>query len=119
MSVTTYIDFKNNTSARFAFEQRGKGFNRIVGSAVDIGAYEVQEQTETTTVTVQVSPTSVTENGTPNLVYTFTRTGSTNSALNNVNFGVGGTATFSSDYTQTGASSYNQDLRKPTLYLVC
>ncbi|ELR97408.1 choice-of-anchor Q domain-containing protein, partial [Gloeocapsa sp. PCC 73106] len=93
------IDFDNNTSERLPYDQRGEGFNRIVGSAVDIGAYEVQEQTQTTTVTVQVSPTSVTENGTPNLVYTFTRTGSTTSALSNVNFGVGGAATFSSDYT--------------------
>ncbi|ELR99332.1 S-layer family protein [Gloeocapsa sp. PCC 73106] len=60
-----------------------------------------------TTISVRVSPTSVTENGSTNLVYTFTRTGSTSIALNNVNFMVGGTATFNNDYTQTGASSFN------------
>ncbi|ELR99331.1 integrin alpha, partial [Gloeocapsa sp. PCC 73106] len=58
-------------------------------------------------ITVTVSPSSVTENGTTNLVYTFTRTGSTSIALNNVNFNVGGTATFNNDYTQTGANSFN------------
>ncbi|ELS00016.1 FG-GAP repeat protein, partial [Gloeocapsa sp. PCC 73106] len=59
------------------------------------------------TISVRVSPTSVTENGSFNLVYTFTRTGSTSSALSNVNLSIGGTATFNSDYTQTGASSFN------------
>jgi Ca2+-binding RTX toxin-like protein len=49
------------------------------------------------TVNLAVAPTSVTEDGTTNLVYTFTRTGSTTSALT-VNYGITGTAT-SSDYT--------------------
>ncbi|MFM6775317.1 MAG: DUF4347 domain-containing protein, partial [Microcystis panniformis] len=56
-------------------------------------------------VTLAVSTTSVNEDGTTNLVYTFTRTGSTTSALT-ANYTVGGTATFSTDYTQTGAASY-------------
>jgi probable HAF family extracellular repeat protein len=51
------------------------------------------------------SPSSVTEDGATNLVYTFTRTGVTSNALT-VNFSVGGTATFSNDYTQTGAASF-------------
>ncbi|ELR98673.1 hypothetical protein GLO73106DRAFT_00025110, partial [Gloeocapsa sp. PCC 73106] len=55
----------------------------------------------------RVSPTTVTENGATNMVYTFTRTGNTSSALNNVRFTVGGTATFNSDYTQTGAGSFD------------
>ncbi|MFM6227093.1 MAG: bluetail domain-containing putative surface protein, partial [Dolichospermum sp.] len=49
-------------------------------------------------VTLAVSPTSVTEDGTPNLIYTFTRTGVTTNALT-VNYTVGGTATISTDYT--------------------
>jgi Ca2+-binding RTX toxin-like protein len=57
-------------------------------------------------VTVAVSPASVLEDGTDNLVYTFTREGSTAAALT-VNFSVGGTATFSTDYTQTGAATFN------------
>ncbi|ELR98474.1 integrin alpha, partial [Gloeocapsa sp. PCC 73106] len=59
--------------------------------------------TISTNITLTVSPGGVTENGTTNMVYTFTRTGNTSSALNNVRFTVGGTATFNSDYTQTGA----------------
>ena len=58
------------------------------------------------TVTLAVSPASVMENGSPNMLYTFTRTGATNNALT-VNFTVGGTATLSSDYTQTGAGTFN------------
>ncbi|MDD1472111.1 hypothetical protein MEO41_12245 [Dolichospermum sp. ST_sed4] len=57
------------------------------------------------TITLAVSPSSVLENGTTNLVYTFTRTGDTTNALN-VNYNVGGTATFNTDYIQTGAASY-------------
>ena len=45
------------------------------------------------------------EDGAPNLVYTFTRTGSTTGALT-VNFSIGGTADFSTDYTQTGAATF-------------
>ncbi|MFN9399680.1 MAG: hypothetical protein ACK57T_07975, partial [Dolichospermum sp.] len=48
-------------------------------------------------VTLAVSPSSVLEDGTANLIYTFTRTGSTTSALT-VNYGITGTAD-SSDYT--------------------
>ncbi|MGH9967461.1 MAG: Ig-like domain-containing protein [Pyrinomonadaceae bacterium] len=59
-------------------------------------------------VSVTVSPASVAEDGATNLVYTFTRTGFTASALT-VNFSVGGTAVFGTspdDYTQTGATTY-------------
>ncbi|MFM6791936.1 MAG: Calx-beta domain-containing protein, partial [Dolichospermum sp.] len=49
-------------------------------------------------ITLAVSPTSVTEDGTPNLIYTFTRTGVTTNALT-VNYTVGGTATIGTDYT--------------------
>ncbi|WP_306344569.1 Calx-beta domain-containing protein, partial [Microcystis aeruginosa] len=56
-------------------------------------------------ITLAVSPSSVTEDGTTNLVYTFTRNGVTTNPLT-VNYTVGGTATFSTDYTQTGAASY-------------
>jgi CSLREA domain-containing protein len=58
-----------------------------------------------TDVTLAVSPLSVAEDGAPNLVYTFSRTGVTASAQT-VNFSVGGTATFATDYTQTGAATF-------------
>ncbi|WP_304437819.1 S-layer family protein, partial [Cylindrospermopsis sp. CR12] len=56
-----------------------------------------------TQVTLTVSPTSVTEDGTPNLVYTFTRTGPTTNTLA-VNYTIGGTATNGSDYNNIGTS---------------
>src|SRR5690349_23567273 len=57
-------------------------------------------------VSVAVSPSSVLEDGPTNLVYTFTRDGSTANAMT-VNFSVGGTASFTEpDYTQTGAATF-------------
>ncbi|MFM6842816.1 MAG: beta strand repeat-containing protein [Dolichospermum sp.] len=48
-------------------------------------------------ITLAVSPSSVTEDGTTNLVYTFTRTGATTNALT-VNYSIAGTAD-ATDYT--------------------
>src|SRR5262249_53589476 len=52
-----------------------------------------------------VSPASVNEEGATTLVYPFTRAGVTGSPLT-VNFTIGGTATFNTDYTQTGATTF-------------
>ena len=60
-------------------------------------------------VTLAVSPASVTEDGTANLVYTFTRSGSTSSALT-VNYTVNGTATLGTDYTGIAASPATKTL---------
>ncbi len=57
-----------------------------------------------TNVTLAVSPGSVTEDGTNNLVYTFTRSGVTSNALT-VNYTLGGTATLNTDYTRTGTTN--------------
>src|SRR4029079_2702362 len=60
-------------------------------------------------VSVAVSPSSVLEDGSTNLIYTFTRTGSTASALT-VNFSVAGSAQFGgvgADYTESGADSFS------------
>ncbi len=61
-------------------------------------------QNDDTSVTLAVSPASVTEDGTSNLVYTFTRSGVTTSALT-VNYGIGGTATLNTDYTRSGTNN--------------
>ncbi|ELS00278.1 hypothetical protein GLO73106DRAFT_00041350, partial [Gloeocapsa sp. PCC 73106] len=61
-------------------------------------------------VSVAVSPSSVLEDGSANLEYTFTRTGSTGSALNGVGFDVDGSATFggpNADYTQSGSNTFD------------
>jgi hypothetical protein len=54
-------------------------------------------------ITLAVSSASVAEDGSTNLVYAFTRTGSTTSALS-VNYSVGGTATLGTDYTGIGGT---------------
>ncbi|ROI07066.1 Calx-beta domain-containing protein [Microcystis aeruginosa FACHB-524] len=59
---------------------------------------------DNTSVTLAVSPASVTEDGTTNLVYTFTRTGVTTNPLT-VNYTLGGTATLNTDYTRTGTNN--------------
>ncbi|MCM0590284.1 MAG: SBBP repeat-containing protein [Gloeotrichia echinulata DEX184] len=57
-----------------------------------------------TQVTLALAANSVTEDGSDNLIYTFTRQGQTTNELT-VNFNVGGTATVDNDYTQTGATN--------------
>ncbi|HVQ40192.1 MAG TPA: Calx-beta domain-containing protein, partial [Pyrinomonadaceae bacterium] len=57
-----------------------------------------------TLVSVVVAPSSTAEGG-ANLVYTFTRTGPTASALT-ANFSVGGSASFPADYSQSGATTF-------------
>ncbi|MBG0744950.1 MAG: calcium-binding protein, partial [Cylindrospermopsis raciborskii KL1] len=55
------------------------------------------------TITLAVSPNSVTEDGSSNLIYTFTRTEVTSNQLT-VNYTVGGTATNGADYGNIGTS---------------
>ncbi|MBD2626098.1 peptidylprolyl isomerase [Trichormus variabilis] len=57
-------------------------------------------------INLAINPSSVTENGVTNLVYTFTRNGTLTNPLT-VNYKVGGTATFNNDYTQIGATNFN------------
>ena len=78
----------------------GSGYN--VASPSDATGTITDDDTD---VTVAVSPSSVTETGATNLVYTFTRTGVTSGALT-VNFSVGGTATTGTDYSQSGAATF-------------
>jgi CSLREA domain-containing protein len=83
-------------------------FNRAlsqieIATIADAGAIG---KCHTSTVTVAVSPSAVLEDGAANLVYTFTRSGDITSPLT-VNFSVAGTATFGSDYTQSGAATFS------------
>ncbi|NCR56222.1 MAG: calcium-binding protein, partial [Microcystis aeruginosa L211-07] len=55
-------------------------------------------------ITLAVSPASVTEDGTTNLIYTFTRSGVTTNSLT-VNYTLGGTGTLNTDYTRTGTTN--------------
>jgi hypothetical protein len=58
------------------------------------------------TVSVAVAPTNVDEDGATNLDFTFTRVGTATDPLT-IDFTVGGTATFNTDYTQTGADTFS------------
>jgi alpha-tubulin suppressor-like RCC1 family protein len=60
-------------------------------------------------ITLAVSPASVTEDSTSNLVYTFSRTGATTSALT-VNYTIAGTATLGTDYTGIAVTSATKSI---------
>ncbi|MFM6517838.1 MAG: Calx-beta domain-containing protein, partial [Microcystis panniformis] len=94
-----YINFDVNNNDGY--------FNKIILTSTQ-QAFESDNHafiSEFPGITLAVAPASVTEDGTTNLVYTFTRNGVTTNALT-VNYTVAGTATFNTDYTQTGAASY-------------
>ncbi len=57
-------------------------------------------------LTVSAAPASVAENSGSSITYTFTLDAAA-AANTTVNFNVSGTATFSSDYTQSGAATFN------------
>lgn len=83
-------------------------FTLGTGTGYGLGAQTVATGTilnDDTAVSVAVAPASVAENSATGHVYTFTRTGDTSTALT-VNFGVGGTAAFTTDYTATGAATF-------------
>jgi Ca2+-binding RTX toxin-like protein len=78
----------------------GTGYN-----AVTTGAITGTILNDDTKVSLALAPTSVTEDGGTNLVYTFTRTGILTNPLT-VNYNIGGTATSATDYAQTGAGTF-------------
>ncbi len=61
---------------------------------------------DTATISLGVNPISVVEDGIPNLVYTFTRTGGDTTTALVVNYNVGGTAALATDYVATGATTF-------------
>src|SRR4029079_4789687 len=80
----------------------------VAGAGYTVGAPSSATGTITnddTDVSVAVAPSSTAEDGAGNLVYTFTRAGVTTGALT-ANFTIGGTATFNTDYTQSGATTF-------------
>ena len=65
--------------------------------------------TDAPMISLAVSPGSVTEDGTPNLLFTFSRGGQTSQPLT-VNFTVAGSARFGTDYTQSGAATFSSTI---------
>ncbi len=84
--------FVNLANPGHATISNGQGVGTIVNDDTD--------------VSVAVSTSSVLEHGGTDLVYTFTRNGVTTDAPT-VNFSVSGTATFNTDYTQSGAATFS------------
>jgi hypothetical protein len=68
-----------------------------IGDTASIGIQESEQNEALPLVTVAVSPSTAKENGESNLVYTFSRTGSTTNSLT-VNYNIAGSAD-SADYT--------------------
>ncbi|HIK10546.1 MAG TPA: Ig-like domain-containing protein [Oscillatoriaceae cyanobacterium M33_DOE_052] len=63
------------------------------------------EPTPLAAISLALSPNAISEDGTANLVYTFTRTGDVTTPLT-VNYRVGGSATFDADYSQSGTTVF-------------
>ncbi|MEB3318549.1 MAG: S8 family serine peptidase [Cyanobacteriota bacterium] len=68
------------------------------GKIIDGWSLTIHTQPTKPSVSLAVSPDRVMEDGQPNLIYTFTRTGPAQNPLT-VNYTVAGTATLDSDYT--------------------
>ncbi|MFM7528949.1 MAG: glycoside hydrolase family 9 protein, partial [Nodosilinea sp.] len=85
------------------------GTGYTVGTTTPVTGTITNDDVALPTITLAVSPASVLENGTANLVYTFSRTGPTTSALT-VNYTVGGTATLGTDYTGIAPSPATKTL---------
>ena len=108
--ATPYILSTNASGAVsvFAADVDGDGDLDAISASLwdgEVAWYE-NENAEISVSIAFADPDSVAEDGTDDLVYTFTRTGVTSGAVT-VNFSVTGTAVFGDDYTQSGATSFN------------
>ena len=91
-SYPSYLTAVGTTLFFYAFD----GSSGLELWAVDVDPAEPS-------ISLSVSPASVTEDGAANLVYTFSRTGATTGALS-VNYTVAGSATLGTDYTGIAAA---------------
>jgi hypothetical protein len=82
------------------------GTRRATGYGYSLWEFEVYGEAGAPAVTVTMAPSAVAEDGSTSLMYTFARSVVSGSPLM-VNFGVGGTATYATDYTATGAAGFS------------
>jgi autotransporter-associated beta strand protein len=92
---------EGNETVELTLVPDGNGQYIIGTTAAVIGTILDQDDNS---VSLAVSPSQVAEDGTENLVYTFTRTGSTTEVLE-VDYEFGGNAAFGTDYIVPGANS--------------
>lgn len=90
-------EVSSSTARRFDSRENGTAANRPK-LTIDF--------TPPPSVIVGVTPASIVENGAGSLIYTFTRDAGLADPLI-VNFNVSGSATFATDYTQSGATSFS------------
>lgn len=91
-------DGDSNTTESIPFDQRGTGFNRVGGSTVEVGAYEVQAASNTApVVTLAGTPLSYTENDAATLIDSTATVADTDSA----NFDTG---TLTVNYSANGSA---------------
>ena len=97
------LDSKQISIPTTALGSDGNNFEGYDVATLTIDLVSGAAEFDASIVTLAVAPASVTEDGTANLIYTFSRTGPTTSALT-VNYTVGGTATLGSDYSGIAAT---------------
>ncbi|GCL48869.1 hemolysin-type calcium-binding region protein [Microcystis aeruginosa NIES-3804] len=74
------------------------GTDYTIGTTTPVTGTITNDDLILPSITLAISPSSVTEDGTSNLIYIFIRTGDTTNPLT-VNYSIGGTATNGTDYT--------------------
>ncbi|BAY22455.1 hypothetical protein NIES2100_22180 [Calothrix sp. NIES-2100] len=104
LEINPTADNKIETDETVAFTlAAGTGYT--IGTTTTVIGTITNDDFDLPSISLAVNPTEVLEDKTQNLVYTFTRTGATTNTLT-VNYNVGGTATFNTDYTPIGSSSF-------------
>ena len=93
-----------NTVSSFTFQVRDNGGTANGGIDLDPTANTIRfDVTPVNVITLAVAPAAIAEDGSSNLIYTFTRTGNLSNNLT-VNYTVGGSATLGTDYTGIAAT---------------
>ncbi|MFS0518943.1 beta strand repeat-containing protein [Nostoc sp. UIC 10607] len=100
-------DGKGNIYATGGFSDTATFGNITLTSAGNTDAFVVKlgEEVEQPKITLALTPNSVAEDSSNNLIYTFTRDGDTTNPQI-VNFNIGGNATYNIDYTVVANNTY-------------
>nr|MDZ8001586.1 Calx-beta domain-containing protein [Aulosira sp. DedVER01a] len=110
---TEDLDGDGNTTEPIPYDQRG--LTRVVGSTVDIGAFEVQSA-PLSTLSIKDITVSEGNTGTKNATFTVTLSAASNSVVTVKYATANGTATAGSDYTATtGTLTFNPGDTSKTL----
>ena len=97
-STASFLTYKTSTAGDYVVGVYRPGSSPVPPAAGDSYTLHITKSLSILpSITLAISPASVLEDGTPNLIYTFTRTDSTTNSLT-VNYGITGTAE-ATDYT--------------------